>query len=403
MKPAICMIQPGPCSASETYMRALADHLPGEVFVIAGTPALDGRPLMPTSLVGRAWRKSLRTVQGRTFYDDVTRAYLKIFRRYRASAVLAHYGPMGVLVMDACHQAGIPLIVHFHGYDATERRVLEQEKEGYRRLFQLASAIIAVSKAMRRQLIELGAPPGTVHWNPVGVDCAAFDGANPEEALPTFLAVGRFCEKKAPDLTIRAFAEVYRQCPDARLRMIGFGPLKESSVQLVGQLGIASAVTILGPLRPDVVAEELRRARCFVQHSVVASNGDSEGTPATIVEAGASGLPVVSTRHGGIPDVVIDGETGFLVEEGDVSAMAERMLRLVHDPGLAGRMGRNARNWVEAEFSMAKRVGNLWKIIESCLPERVGAIAFEPAVETGAPRASCKQASGTSTRRLPAP
>jgi glycosyltransferase involved in cell wall biosynthesis len=372
MNPTICMVQPSRCSVCETYIQALSHRLPAQVRVIAGIPDLDGRPLMPTGVLGRAWCKFLRTIQGRTWHADLTRAYVKVFRRYRPSAVLAHYGPTGVIVMDACHQAGLPLIVHFHGYDASETRVLEEEKEGYARLFQQASAIIAVSKAMRRKLIELGAPPGKVHWNPVGIDCTTFDGAKPEEVPPSFVAVGKFSAKKAPHLTIGAFAEVHRQCPDARLRMIGLGPLKESSVHLVEKLGIASAVTIMGPCPPDVIADELRTARCFVQHSVIAPNGDSEGTPATIVEAGASGLPVVSTRHAGIPDVVIEGETGFLVEEGDVEGMAERMLRFAFDPALAGEMGRNARRWVEAEFSITKRIGNLWDIIQSCVAESVG-------------------------------
>ncbi len=173
--------------------------------------------------------------------------------------------------------------------------------------------------------------------------------------------------------------------------MIGFGPLMESSVQLARDLRIADAVTIMGPCAPQVIQEEMRRARCFVQHSVVASDGDSEGTPVSILEAGASGLPVVSTRHAGIPDVVLEGETGFLVEERDLSGMAARMLRFAVDPALAGKMGEAARRWIESEFSVAKRVGNLWKIIESCLPELVGAIASEPRAVTGVPGPSSRQ------------
>jgi glycosyltransferase involved in cell wall biosynthesis len=368
-------VQPNPCSFSETAIGNHARCLPAEVVVIAGPPAIEGRPVWSGTLVARAWRKALRIVRGRDWYDDLTTAYLKVFRHYRPEAVLAEYGPTGADVVDACRRAGIPLIVHFHGYDASERQTLEEEKDRYPVLCRAAAAIIAVSHSMRRVLIELGAFAEKVHWNPCGVDCTAFRGGAPAEAPPVFIAVGRFCEKKAPDLTLQAFAEVLRSFPDARLRMVGAGPLMGASAQRARDLGIAEAVTILGACPPPVVQEELRRARCFVQHSVVAANGDSEGTPATVLEAGASGLPVISTRHGGIPDVVLEGETGFLVEEGDVQGMADRMLRLAADPALAGKMGRVARSWVEAEFSIPRRVGDLWKIIESCLPGPVGAIA----------------------------
>jgi glycosyltransferase involved in cell wall biosynthesis len=240
--------------------------------------------------------------------------------------------------------------------------------DSYRALFRDASAVIAVSRAMERRLVAMGAPADKVHWNPYGVDCRSFRGADPATAAPVFLAVGRFTAKKAPHLTLLAFSEVHRAFPGARLRMIGFGPLMDVCSDLIRGLGLGGAVTILGPSPPEVVREEMRRARCFVQHSVTAANGDAEGTPVAVLEAGASGLPVVSTRHAGIPDVVIEGRTGFLVDEHDVPGMAAHMLRLARDPNLAGTLGREARRRVEAEFSLEKRIGRLWGIIESCLP-----------------------------------
>ena len=111
----------------------------------------------------------------------------------------------------------------------------------------------------------------------------------------------------------------------------------------------------------------MRRARAAVQHSMRASNGDSEGTPNSLKEAGASGLPVVATRHGGIPDIIIDGKTGFLVDEGDVERMAEYMTQLAKDPILAARLGRAAREHVCAEFSMEQSIGNLWRESEAAI------------------------------------
>jgi glycosyltransferase involved in cell wall biosynthesis len=172
-------------------------------------------------------------------------------------------------------------------------------------------------------------------------------------------------EKKAPQHTIAAFAEVVRLRPDARLRMIGDGPLLAECRALATALGVAEAVEFLGVQPPEAVQREMRGARGFVQHSVEASNGDREGTPVGVLEAGASALPVIATRHGGIPEVVVDGETGLLVDEHDVSGMARHMLTLAASPDLAGRMGQLARARVERCFSLAGSLERLWSIIEA--------------------------------------
>jgi glycosyltransferase involved in cell wall biosynthesis len=154
--------------------------------------------------------------------------------------------------------------------------------------------------------------------------------------------------------------------------MIGDGPLLDDCKKLAEQLGVSDAVAFLGGQPPEVVQQELRSSRCFVQHSVESSNGDCEGTPVSILEAGATGLPSVSTRHAGITDVVIEGETGFLVNERDVDAMAHHILRLVEEPILAKRMGMAAREQILKHFSKEERLGNLWRIIESCIHGQAG-------------------------------
>jgi glycosyltransferase involved in cell wall biosynthesis len=155
--------------------------------------------------------------------------------------------------------------------------------------------------------------------------------------------------------------------------MIGGGSLLPECQRLARELGLDGRVEFLGPRSPDEIAAALRTARCFVQHSIVAPSGDSEGTPVAIIEGQASGLPVVSTRHAGIPDVVVEGESGFLVAEGDVAGMAERMLRLARDPELAGRMGRFARDHVMRNFTEAHSMEALWGIVTSCVEQDVPA------------------------------
>lgn len=362
----VCVVTAYVPSATETFIRVHIEHLPAKVTLVYGwRPTIGDSTVLSLPLL--AYYKTRRMLLGAGLERETTAAYLKVFRERKIEAVLAEYGEMGVLVMDAAERAGIPLIVHFHGYDASVTSVLEKHRETYPRMFGISSAIIAVSRAMQRKLIELGAPEEKVHYNPYGVDCDQFSGADPRAAPPLFIAVGRFTEKKAPQITISAFAKVLKACPDARLRMIGEGPLMEECQALANNLGISNAIAFLGIQDQPVIKREMQNARCFVQHSVVAPSGDCEGTPVSILEAGATGLPVVSTRHAGIPDVIVEGQTGFLVDEGDSSGMADRMIQLAEQPELAGIMGSAARKHITGNFSKEQRMSNLWNIIESCL------------------------------------
>jgi glycosyltransferase involved in cell wall biosynthesis len=352
----------------ETFILAHAQGLPARVTLIHDfPPRSDGRPILSQALLSRAARKVTRTLRRREWEWELTSAYLRAFRRARVDAVLAEFGQTGVTVSDACRRLRVPLVVHFHGADISKHDVLRTYGERYRTLFGEARAIVAVSRAMCRKLVAVGARADKVHLNPYGVDCRLFDGASPGTALPVLLAVGRFVEKKAPQMTIRAFAQVHRHRTDARLRMIGDGPLLDECRGLAAELGVAGAVTFLGAQTPDVIQQEMRGARAFVQHSIEASSGDAEGLPVAILEAGASGLPVVATRHAGIPDVVVEQQTGLLGDERDVDSMARAMHRLVDEPTLAARFGAEARRRVVQHFSMRRSLDRLWTIIQSCL------------------------------------
>lgn len=364
--PPIAVVTPYPPTLTETFIRRHIEQLPTRVVHIEGwRPRIGNRTVLPFPRL--AYHKLRRMATGNGIDAEITEAYRRAFRRYGVRAVLAEYGEVGAIAADACELEGLPLIVHFHGYDASHREVLNQAREGYRKMFPRAAAIIAVSRSMRAQLVTLGAPPERVYLNPYGADCEQFQGADPAQAGPVMLAVGRFTDKKAPALTLRAFNLVATQLPSARLRMIGDGPQFEESRVLAEQLGIVEKVEFLGARSHDEVSTAMRSARCFVQHSRVAADGDSEGTPVAIIEAQAAGLPVVATRHAGIPDVVVEGQTGFLVAEGDVEGMAGAMLRLATDAELAGKMGAAARRHVLTNFTAAQSLAGLWRIILDCI------------------------------------
>jgi colanic acid/amylovoran biosynthesis glycosyltransferase len=308
--------------------------------------------------------RPLSRLAGLRLHSALRRRVLAGFLRERqVDVALAEFGQTGVLLHEACEEAGVPLVVHFHGYDAYRRPVVAHWGEGYRRVFAGAAAVVAVSHPMEEQLVRLGAPREKLRYNPCGADCDRFRPTDPSANPPRFAAVGRFVPKKAPDLTVRAFCEMRRDCPEARLVMAGEGPLLPTCRKLAGELGIAEGVEFTGNLSHEEVARLMAGARALVQHSVTAPDGNSEGNPVCVMEAGAAGLPVVATRHAGIPEVVVDGETGLLVDEHDVAGMAEKMLALARDPALAARLGRAARERVVAEFSLDGSIARLHEIL----------------------------------------
>jgi len=128
-------------------------------------------------------------------------------------------------------------------------------------------------------------------------------------------------------------------------------------------LHLDDSVTMLGVCNSDEISLRMRKARAFVQHSLVANSGDSEGMPVAIIEAQMSGLPVVATRHAGIPDVVINGETGFIIEEADVDGMADAMIKLAKDPMLAARLGTAARERAVTHFTINHHIEQLAEMI----------------------------------------
>ena len=280
---------------------------------------------------------------------------------YKPAALLAEFGPNGCYFADLCAEASVPLYVHFHGFDASILLRKRHWVRHYRALFAKAAGVIAPSRFLAGKLAEIGCPADLLHVSPCGVDPAKFP---PTERLPgRILAVGRLVEKKAPNLTIEAFARLSQWHPEVRLDLVGGGPLANSCRAQIAGLGLEDRVHMHGEQSWEAVRALMRQASIFVQHSVTARNGDTEGLPVAILEAMASALPVVSTRHSGIPEAVMHAHTGFLVGEGDVDAMAASLDTLIRDPERAAIMGAAGRERVIEQFTQKQSIERLQKIM----------------------------------------
>jgi glycosyltransferase involved in cell wall biosynthesis len=368
----VCQILLKPPELSETFISAVPRYLAAEVTVVdSWIPRVGAVPVLSQHMLARVWRRSQRALARQPWEREITLGYEEAFRRHRADVALAEFGPSGTRVLDACARQKVPLAVRFHGYDAYYQGTLEEHGAAYRRLFAAAGAVIAPSHAMVAQLQRLGAPAAKTHCVPYGIDCETFSGARPGQASRTVLAVGRFVEKKAPHLTLLAFREATRDLPDAQLRFIGEGRLLDACRDLALAIGIGDRVVFLGPQPPEIVQREMRSARVFIQHSLVPANGDSEGLPVSILEAGAAGLPIVATRHAGIPEMIREGVDGCLVDERDIAGMSAALRQLLESADLAQRMGAEFQARVRREFSIDVTMSRLLGVLETASNSRI--------------------------------
>ena len=265
----------------------------------------------------------------------------------KIAVIVAHFGPMGTTLIEPAKQAGVPIVVIFHGYDAWNLVQLEEWKERYKELFRQAAAVVGVSRDICTQLGHLGCPSDKIHYLPAFVNPAYFDEQNVPSQAPVFLSVGRFSRTKSPHLTILAFNEVLKTLPNAQLVLVGQDDgegLFEACFILGQSLGIENSIQFKGTMLPSEVMNEMKLATVFVQSSVTTPiEKDKEGTPVALMEAMAMGMAVVATNHGGMAELIKHNDNGILVEEFDYKSMSAEMIRLVREEDLRNRIGANAK------------------------------------------------------------
>ncbi|MEP5338231.1 MAG: glycosyltransferase family 4 protein [Algibacter sp.] len=297
---------------------------------------------------------------------------MKAFLKHnKIDVVIANYGTSASHMVPVCKDLNIPLLPIFHGHDATDKKYLTKYTSKYQKLFDYASSIIVVSNEMKTGLTKVGANSEKIEVVSCGVNPEKFKPQTNKVTTKNFLAVGRFTPKKGPLFTIQAFHQVLKKFPDATLTMVGKkNGLFEACQNLANELNITKSVIFTGILDQKEIADLMNTSLAFVQHSVTAPNGDMEGTPVSIMEAASSGLPIVSTLHGGIKGAVINGETGFLVEETDVDTMAKHMITLCENHILAEEFGKNARKHIIENYHQQKQISKLYQLANKAIPTK---------------------------------
>jgi colanic acid/amylovoran biosynthesis glycosyltransferase len=275
----------------------------------------------------------------------------------------AHYGPNGNLAvfLKQCGLVKGKLITTFYGYDLSSY-IKSNGPEVYRQLFEYGDIILVLSEEMRRRLLNLGCPNEKVRIHHLGIDPDRFKmifQKPPDNGIIQITTIARLVEKKGLEYAIRAVAKLKESYPNIKYSIIGDGPLRNTLERLIVESGVHEYVTFEGWKGQEEIISLLSMTDIVLAPSITASNGDSEGTPTVLLEAQARGLPVVSTYHSGIPEIVANNVTGLLVPEKDVEGIVHALDFLQKNPQLRIEFGKEGRNKILKEFNIKILVDRL--------------------------------------------
>jgi colanic acid/amylovoran biosynthesis glycosyltransferase len=365
---------------TESWLPSTCHFIPAQVSQLHGfAPIYAG--LVPTNknleldqvpILLRTDRSALSKASRELYRWTGTATDTKFHARLRsvdARLIHAHFGEAGTPALFLSKRLNLPLILHLHG-GAEQMTEAELRNKWYhwhflahrRRLWRRASAFLCVSEYVRERALKTGFPPSKMHVHLNGLDCKTFTPKLPvtEKDPNLVLYVGRLIPYKGCDYLIRAMQLVERDRPGSRLVIIGDGSSRRELEELAQSLKINC--TFLGELIPAEVRSWLDKARVFCAASITLQDGQSEAFGVVFVEAQAMGVPVVSFRHGGIPETMREGVTGLLAEERDVKGLAERMLKYLRDDMFWCRSREEGIRWVRSNFDNTIQTAKLEEI-----------------------------------------
>lgn len=320
--------------------------------------------------------RSLNLFKYRNKYGSLTLLFAVVpFLKKRPSydIIHCHFGSNGVKGRFLREIGAIQgkLIVTFHGIDIT-KDLQEEGERIYDCLFEAGDLFLPISNRWKQRLIELGCNEKDIVVHRMGINCRQFSFTLRElqaNSPVRIVTIARLVEKKGVEYGIRAVAKLVRAKLSIEYHVIGDGPLREDLRQLIQELDANDTIKLLGWKQQQEIVEILNNAHIMLAPSVTSQDGDQEGIPVSLMEAMARGLPIVSTQHSGIPELIENGVSGFLVPEQDVDALAEKLGYLVEHPEVWTEMGRAGRVYVEKHYDINKLNNQLVEIYQKLLTD----------------------------------
>jgi glycosyltransferase involved in cell wall biosynthesis len=296
------------------------------------------------------------------YYRGELQVLIKLLKTRPADLMHIYFGHTGVHLLPFIQEWERPCVVSFHGMDIQPR----PDQPGYdaqmQELLRTVSLVLARSRSLMERLEQLGCPREKLRLNRTGIPLDDFPVAvrnTPGDGAWHLVQACRLIEKKGLITSLKAFARFREHYSQARFTIAGEGPMKGEIAALAEELGISAAVEMCGFLSQQQLAELYGRAHFFVHPSEMPLDQNQEGVPNSMLEAMATGLPVLATRHGGIPEAVTHEQNGLLVAEKDIDGLFAAMLRLAAEESLRFSLGESASRLVREEFEHGKQVEKL--------------------------------------------
>jgi colanic acid/amylovoran biosynthesis glycosyltransferase len=318
-------------------------------------------PRARKNFLKRFWLKYVQRLAP-VYYRGELQEVIKILERRPVDLMHIYFGHTGVHLLPFIKEWSTPCVVSFHGMDIQPR----PDQPGYdaqmEELLQTVPLLLARSHSLLDRLASMGAPRDRLRLNRTGIPLESFPFQRrevPADGAWQFVQACRLIAKKGLRTSLRAFSRFRERWPAAKFVLAGDGPMRAEVEKLVGEMELTGAVELRGFLDQAGLAKLYAESHVFLHPSEMTEDKNQEGVPNSMLEAMATGLPVAATLHGGIPEAVADGETGFLVEERDDEALAGALLRLAADGELWAGMGAAAARSVREEFSQERAIQKL--------------------------------------------
>ncbi|EPA9167945.1 glycosyltransferase [Enterobacter hormaechei] len=302
--------------------------------------------------------------------------YQSVLKSQPLDLIHAHFAIDGLYALKLAQKKGIPLVTTLHGFDVTvsNKDLLASRSPAWinyllhqHKVKSQGDKFICVSDFIARQALQHGFPESKIIQHYIGIDVNKYQPRAKEDDQGIILHVARLVEKKGTAVLINAVKQVKLLNPDVKLVIIGEGPLLDGLKAQVTSLGLDQTVTFTGALPHVDVMAWMRKASMLVLPSITAKTGDAEGLGMVLLEAAVTGVPVIGTQHGGIPEAIIDEQTGFLVKERDDKQLADRISYLSNNENIRFIMGTNAREFVNQKFNLSQQTTKLGNIYQKLL------------------------------------
>ncbi len=282
--------------------------------------------------------------------------FCKTLKKENPNLIHAHFGHIGYKAVGLKKKLGIPLVTTFYGYDVSKLAKQKKYQQRYRKLFMEGDCFLVEGTNMGKELQKLGCPAEKIKVFHLGVDINKIDfqeRTKSSENNVKLLFAATLTEKKGLKYLIEALPMVIKESSNIQLDIIGEGEEKDNIEKLIEKLGVGEYIQWSGYIPYNDLKQMMYGTDIFIQPSVTASDGNTEGgAPVSLIDAQASGLPVISTFHADIPEVVLNEKTGLLSAEKDVTQLAENIIRLVKNESLRKELGNNGRKHVEENYNM---------------------------------------------------